>query len=216
MEGRILKAEKRTEHGKVAAKRMRNAGVIPAVMYDGKGVPVSLAVNERDFMKLFKNVTESTIVKLEIGSEDYEVFIKDYQHNIVTDRIQHVDFYEVERGKTLRTNVHIKLQGSPEGVRHGGILESGITELEVECLPKDLPPRIILDVSKLDVNESLHVRDIKLSDEVTILTDLDLTVAAIKFAASEVTPSESEEGEIEGEAAPEQPALVGEEEKTEE
>ncbi len=212
MEERILKAEKRTEHGKVAAKRMRNAGIIPAVMYDGKGVPVSLSVNEREFMKLFRNVTESTIVKLVIGDDDYEVFIKDYQHNIVTDRIQHVDFYEVERGKTLRTKVSIRLEGSPEGVRHGGILESGITELEVECLPKDLPPRIIVDVSKLDVNESLHVKDIGLSDAVTILTDLDLTVAAIKFASSEAPASEGEDGED----SASEPALVGAEAKTEE
>ncbi len=211
MEERTLKAEKRTEHGKVAVKKMRSAGIIPAVMYDGKGVPVSLAVNERDFMKLFKIVTESTIVKLLIDGEDYEVFIKDYQHNIVTDRIQHVDFYEVERGKALRTKVSIRLEGSPEGVRHGGILESGITELEVECLPKDLPPRIIVDVSKLDVNESLHVKDIALSDAVTVLTDLDLTVAAIKFASSEAPSS----GEEDGEDAPTEPALVGEEEKSE-
>ncbi len=206
MEERILKAEKRTEHGKVAVKKMRNAGIIPAVKYDGKGVPVSLAINEREFMKLFKIVTESTIVKLLIDGEDYEVFIKDYQHNIVTDRIQHVDFYEVERGKSLRTKVGIRLEGSPEGVRHGGILESGITELEVECLPKDLPPRIIVDVSKLDVNESLHVKDINLSDAVTVLTDLDLTVAAIKFASSDA-PVASEDDENA------EPALVGAEDK---
>ncbi len=210
MEERILKANKRAEYGKSVAKRMRKDGNIPAVMYDGKGTSVSLAVGERDFLKLFKNVTESTIVKLVIDSEEYEVFIKDYQHDIVRDKFLHIDFYEVERGKLLRTKVSIKLEGSPEGVRHGGILESGITELEVECLPKDLPPRIVLDVSALDVNESLHVRDIKLPDAVTILTDEDLTVAAIKFAAAEVSSTEEETGEEETQAEPE---LVGAKEK---
>lgn len=194
MEQRLLNANVRSTFGKNAAVKMRKAGRIPAVMYDRHGKSVSLDVDEREFMKLFKLVTESTIVTLEAAGKDYEVFIKDFQHDIVTDRIKHIDFYEVERGKPLRTKVKIKLQGAPEGVRHGGILETGITELELECLPKDLPPRIVVDVSALDVNQSLHVKDIKLPESVTVLTSNDITVAAIKFAAAESTaPAETEE-----------------------
>lgn len=152
-------------------------------------------------MKLFKLVTESTIVTLNAAGKDYEVFIKDFQHDIVSDKIKHIDFYEVERGKTLRTKVKIRLEGSPEGVRHGGI-ETGITELELECLPKDLPARIIVDVSALDVNQSLHVRDIKLPEAVTVLTSDDITVAAIKFAAAESTTPAATEGEETEAAAP--------------
>ncbi len=192
MEQRIINAKERTELGKSAAVKLRKAGRIPAVMYDRHGKSVSLDVEEREFMKLFKTVTESTILKIHVGDKDHEVFIKEFQHNIVDDKIKHVDFYEVERGKVLRTKVKIRLEGSPEGVRHGGVLESGITELEVECLPKDLPPRIVVDVSNLDVNQSLHVRDIKLSGEVTVITDSDLTIAAIKFAGSD-TPVVAEE-----------------------
>lgn len=192
MEQRIINAKERTELGKSAAVKLRKAGRIPAVMYDRHGKSLSLDVEEREFMKLFKTVTESTILKIHVGDKDHEVFIKEFQHNIVDDKIKHVDFYEVERGKVLRTKVKIRLEGSPEGVRHGGVLESGITELEVECLPKDLPPRIVVDVSNLDVNQSLHVRDIKLSGEVTVITDSDLTIAAIKFAGSD-TPVVAEE-----------------------
>ena len=192
MEQRIINAKERTELGKSAAVKLRKAGRIPAVMYDRHGKSISLDVEEREFMKLFKTVTESTILKIHVGDKDHEVFIKEFQHNIVDDKIKHVDFYEVERGKVLRTKVKIRLEGSPEGVRHGGVLESGITELEVECLPKDLPPRIVVDVSNLDVNQSLHVRDIKLSGEVTVITDSDLTIAAIKFAGSD-TPVVAEE-----------------------
>ncbi|UTC67793.1 MULTISPECIES: 50S ribosomal protein L25 [unclassified Treponema] len=202
MEQRLLNANERSTYGKSAAVKMRKSGRIPAVMYDRHGKSVSLDVDEREFMKLFKVVTESTIVTLSASGKDYEVFIKDFQHDIVNDRIMHVDFYEVERGKALRTKVKIRLEGSPEGVRHGGILETGITELELECLPKDLPPRIIVDVSALDVNQSLHVRDIKLPEAVTVLTSDDITVAAVKFAAAETTaPAAEAEGEGQ-EAAP--------------
>lgn len=191
MEQRIINAKERTELGKSAAVKLRKSGRIPAVMYDRHGKSVLLDVEEREFMKLFKTVTESTILKVHVGDKDHEVFIKDFQHNIVDDKIKHVDFYEVERGKMLRTKVKIKLQGSAEGVRHGGVLETGITELEVECLPKDLPPRIIVDVSALDVNQSLHVRDIPLSEHVTVLTDKDMTIAAIKFVTADKPAQEA-------------------------
>ena len=201
MEQRIINAKERTGLGKSAAVKLRKTGRIPAVMYDRHGKSVVLDVEEREFMKLFKTVTESTILKVHVGDKDHEVFIKDFQHNIVDDKIKHVDFYEVERGKTLRTKVKIKLQGSAEGVRHGGVLEAGIPELEVECLPKDLPPRIIVDVSALDVNQSLHVRDIKLPEAVTVLTDTEMTIAAIKFVSAE-TPAQSAAADADASAAP--------------
>lgn len=201
MEQRMINAKERTGLGKSAAVKLRKTGRIPAVMYDRHGKSVLLDVEEREFMKLFKTVTESTILKVHVGDKDHEVFIKDFQHNIVDDKIKHVDFYEVERGKTLRTKVKIKLQGSAAGVRHGGVLEAGIPELEVECLPKDLPPRIIVDVSALDVNQSLHVRDIKLPEAVTVLTDTEMTIAAIKFVSAE-TPAQSAAADADASAAP--------------
>ena len=197
MEQKMLNANERTVFGKSAASKIRKAGRIPAVMYDRHGKAVSLDVDEREFMKLFKVVTESTIVKVVVGDKDHEVFIKEFQHNIVSDKIEHVDFYEVERGKVLRTKVKIKLEGSPEGVRHGGVLEAGITELEVECLPKDLPPRIVVDVSALDVNHSLHVRDIPLNEAVSVLTSPDMTIAAVKFTAVDAPVAETETTEVE-------------------
>ena len=100
----------------------------------------------------------------------------------------------MERGKPLRTKVKIKLQGSPEGVRRGGVLETGITEVEVECLPKNLPTRIIVDVSNLQLNTSLHVKDIAVSEGVVILTDPDVAIATLKFASYDA-PSSSAEGE---------------------
>lgn len=186
MEEKVLIANHRAVSGKAGAAEIRRKNGIPAIMYDRHGKSTPLEVSELEFNKLFKTITESTILKIKIGNEEHEVFVKDFQHDIVTDKILHIDFYAVERGKLLRTKVQIKLQGSPEGARHGGILETGISEVEVECLPKDLPPRIIVDVSNLDMNESLHVKDIPVKEGVTILTDSDITVAALKFASSEI------------------------------
>ncbi|QEJ95768.1 50S ribosomal protein L25 [Treponema phagedenis] len=198
---RILSGRRRTGLGKAAAARCRREGRLPAVMYDRFGKSIPIDVSQYDFYKLFRNITESTIITVKLDDKDeFEVFVKDYQHNIITDTVEHVDFYEVERGKVLRTKIQLRLSGSPEGVRQGAVLESGLTDIEVECLPKDLPERIIVDVSKLDLNEALHVRDIKVQGEVKILTDPDLPVATLKFVHVDIPETTEGEGETEEKA----------------
>ena len=92
----------------------------------------------------------------------HEVLVKDYQRDNLSGQILHVDFYEFERGKALRTRVPIRLTGNPVGVKEGGILESQLRELDLECLPKDLPEEIVLDISELGLDKALHVRDLML------------------------------------------------------
>ena len=199
MENKVLNGRHRTGHGKAFVGRLRRSGRIPGVMYDRHGKSMSVDFDYNEFVRLYKSVTESTIVqvKLDEDSADYHVFIKDYQYNIVDHTIEHVDLYEVEAGKELRTLVGIKLEGAPKGVRDGGVLEAGLTEIEVECLPKDLPPRIIVDVSDLGANESIHVRDLDVSDAVKILSDADQVVATVKFITDEIpSTEESEEPEL--------------------
>lgn len=183
MDQKVMNARSRTESGKKNSKLLRAEGRIPAIVYDNKGKAVMIDIDEKDFNKLHHLITESTLVNLKIdGKTDHEVFVKDVQHNIITDTFAHVDFYEVDPAQHLRTKVEIKLTGSPTGVRMGGVLETGITEIEVECFPRDLPPRIVVDVTDLDVNHSIHVKDLKISDKVKIWTDGGQTVAAIHFA----------------------------------
>ena len=193
MEEKLLNAKKRTILNKANLKSLRHQKRIPAVMYDRHGKSTSIDVCEVEFGKLFKTVTESTILKVMLEGEEHEVFVKDYQYDRIKDRILHVDFYAVERGVPLRTKVKIKLTGSPEGVRRGGVLETGATEVEVECLPKHLPTRFVVDVTSLEVNTSLHVKDIAVSEGVTILTDPDVTIAALKFASYDVPDSTTSE-----------------------
>lgn len=191
MEERVLIGSHRTAFGKAAAARCRSAGRLPAVVYDRKGHATAIDVPYREFRKLFKTVTESTLITVKLSdTESFDAFIKDYQYDIAKDEVYHVDFYAVERGKTLRTKIQVKLTGSPEACRQGAVLETGVTEIEVECLPRNLPERIIVDVSNLGANEVIHVRDIQVTEGVKILSDMDLAVAIVKFTKSDVPVSE--------------------------
>ena len=199
MEEKVLNANKRVVSNKSHLISLREKKRIPAVMYDRHGKATSLDVSELEFTRLFRTITESTILKILLEGEEHEVFMKDFQYDRIKEKILHVDFYAVERGIPLRTKVKIKLTGSPEGVRHGGVLETGVSEVEVECLPKNLPARLVVDVSTLDVNASLHVKDIKLPEGVSVLTDKDVTIATLKFASYDVPQASSEnEGASEG------------------
>jgi hypothetical protein len=193
MEEKVLNANHRVVLTKSNLLSLRRQKRIPAVMYDRHGKATSIDVCEVEFGKLFKTITESTILKVMLEGEEHEVFVKDYQYDRVKDKIVHVDFYAVERGVPLRTKVKVKLVGSPDGVRRGGVLETGATEVEVECLPKHLPTRLVVDVSGLELNASLHVKDIAISEGVTILTDPEITVATLKFASYDVPASSSTE-----------------------
>jgi len=193
MEEKVLNANKRVVSNKSHLLSLRKKKRIPAVMYDRHGKAISLDVSELEFTRLFRTITESTILKILLEGEEHEVFMKDFQYDRVREKILHVDFYAVERGVPLRTKVKIKLTGSPEGVRRGGVLETGITEVEVECLPRNLPTRLVVDVSTLDLNTSLHVKDIKLPEGVSVLTDQDITIAALKFANYDAPQTASED-----------------------
>ena len=204
MNEKIIEARTRTMTGKGAAKRLRREGRLPAVMYDNTGKAVLLDLNAKDFAKLYGTITESTLIDVKIdGSKDAIAFVKDAQYNIITDTVTHVDFYEVEAGKKIRTKIPVRLTGSPEGVRTGGILEAGTEELDVECLPKNLPPRVVVDVSDLQLNHSIHVKGVVVPEGVKVLTDPHLTIATLKYAKADIPAAQQD---ATAEAAPEAPA----------
>jgi len=191
----VLQAKSRQKTGSAEARRIRRAGRIPAVLYGRAGKTVSLDLDEREFTQGAKNISESTIVKVEADGKTYDAFVKDTQRNIIDGKILHVDFYEVESGVILRAKVTLHLTGNPIGVREGGNLENPLHEIEVECLPADLPERIVVDVSDLKTNQSIHVRDIPLAEGVKLISAPDQVVALVKFARGEAAKA------AEGEAA---------------
>ena len=202
----VFSARARASKGSAEARKLRRGGRIPAVLYSRKGSSVSIDLDSRDFMNGIKGISESTIVKVEIDGKanTVEAFIKATQRDITDGEVLHVDFYEVEANALLRARVSLHIHGSPIGVREGGILETPLREIEVECLPKDLPERLDVDVSELKTNQTIHVRDLVLGDGVKLISNPDQVVALVKFAKAEAAPAAEEAvaATAEGTAAP--------------
>jgi len=181
----VLNAKNRAKAGSAESRRARRNGRIPAVIYGRSGKAVSIDLDSVDFIRSTKGISESTIVKVDVEGKLFDAFVKDTQRNIIDGKILHIDFYEVESGVVLRARVSLVLQGNPIGVREGGMLENPLHEIEIECLPKDLPERIEIDISGLKANHSLYVRDIPLAAGIRLLTSPDQVVALVKFAKAE-------------------------------
>jgi large subunit ribosomal protein L25 len=173
----------RTDTGKNNCRRLRAGGSIPAVLYGGKE-PLAIAVDKMEFQKNFRHISENVLIDLDIkGGEAKEVLIKDYQVDPVTNRLTHLDFFEIVRGKKIHTRIPVSLTGTPIGVRlNGGMLDQLAHEVQVECLPKDIPEVITIDITGLDVNQALHISNINLPEGVVSL-DSPETVIAVVFNA---------------------------------
>jgi large subunit ribosomal protein L25 len=193
MADKVLHVEARGGKGSAESRRSRAEGLIPAVVY-GHSEPKHILVNRREFKTVFKHITESEIITLKLGKEEVQVLVKDYQSDIVRGELMHLDFFEIEKGKSLKTRVPLHVHGTPIGVREGGILEAPLHELDIECLPKDLPSSIEVDISNLGATSAIHVRELEVPEGVHVLTNGDQVVAAVTHAKAEVT-EEAEEGE---------------------
>ena len=189
---------RKDDFGSAGARRERAAGRIPAVIY-GKEEPVHITLDAIEFRNILRRVSESTLLTLKIGRKQKLVLMKALQENVLLDQITHVDFFEVTTDEVLRANVSIVLEGHPEGVKFGGVLEQVAYEVEVECLPLDLPQHILVDVSGLGLNEAITVGDIKLPEGVKIHTSAEATIAAVKSIREEVEEEEVEEDLAEAE-----------------
>jgi large subunit ribosomal protein L25 len=196
MEAKKLNVETRQGDGKGPAGRLRTGGKIPAVIY-GHTKPTSITVDAREFRTAFRNITQNTIVELHMPGGVHEVLVKDYQKDNLTGQILHVDFYEFEKGKALRTRVPVRLIGNPVGVKEGGILEHLLHRLDVECLPKDLPEEITMDINELALDRAMHVSDLVLPAGVRALQASDQVVCLVahRKAEEEVAPA-AVEGEV--------------------
>ncbi len=214
MEAKKLSGELRTGRRKAVASRLRRAGKIPAVVY-GAVEPLTITVDAREFRTNFKRITGNTIIELRLPQGAHEVLVKDYQRDNLTGEILHIDFYEFKKGVALRTRVPVRLTGNPVGVKEGGILETLLHALEVECLPKDLPEEITLDISELALGHALHVRDLRVPDAVKSLAAADQVVCIVahRKAEEEVAPAAAA---VEGEEAAAVEGEEGAEEKKEE
>ena len=223
METATLVAEKRNESGSRLAKRLRQNGWMPCIMYTPHKPSQSLKVKRHDFMTLVRHHgRQNVIIDLDInGDTPHKVLLKDLQLDHITDYAIHADFLEISMTKKLRMMVAIQLKGEPVGVtQQDGILEHLLRTVEVECLPTDIVKEFQMDVSGLNIDDSLFVRDIKADPKLTIMTQGDIAVASVhmpRVEEEEVKPEVEEEAEAkeaaeEGEAA----EKTGEKKETEE
>lgn len=212
MEQVTLAFQERKELKKSASRRLRVSGQIPAVVYGQDGA-VSISVNAHEFELRFASFGENTVIKLQNGKTVYEVLVKDYQDDVLSGKVQHVDFFRVSATKTLHAKVPVHLTGSAIGVRNGGLLETVSHEIEVECLAKDIPHDIKVDVAALDMNQSVYVRDLKVPAGVKILTHGDTVVAHVISTRSLDSVPETEAPAAEAAPAAAAPAAKAQEKK---
>jgi large subunit ribosomal protein L25 len=202
METKSLAAEVRTEKGKNASYRLREQGLIPGVVYS-HGKSASIQVDRKDFRSIFKgHISESTIVDLNVkGDKDYQVYVKDYQLNPITDEIQHIDFFKVTKGEKIKTTIELEFIGNSAGVKAGGVFDIIDRVMEVEVLPKDLSEKIEVDITNLEIGESIQLKDLKVPESMTFISDPEHVVAhCIKARAAmelETEETVAEEGEAE-------------------
>ncbi|GAB4442235.1 MAG: 50S ribosomal protein L25 [Turneriella sp.] len=183
MEKATLKAQKRD--GKTGGKNLLRAGIIPAVIYN-HGKSESIQVLEKDTRKLFAHgISESRLIDLDIDGRIEQVFVKDYQTHPVNETLQHLDFYRVSQDEKLRTRIAVHVEGKPEGVKNGGVLEIFLTEVPYETYPRFLTDFLTIDISHLNIGDSIHVSDVKLPQDSRILMDPQTVICHVTHAAQE-------------------------------
>lgn len=202
-----LTASIRTERGTCPMRGIRRNGFVPGVIY-GKDKPVSITVNAKELETLMKK-SRNQLLTLDLAEDGKQVegkmvLIKEIQRHPLKDNLIHVDFFEVAMDKKQKIKVRLNFIGVPKGVKLGGVCNYVRRDLEVECLPGDIPEVIDLDISGLDAGQSIHLRDLELKEGVkTIGNPTDVLVAVVKAEVEKAAPAAAEGAQPAGEKAPE-------------
>ena len=198
-----LSASRRSGTGRSAVRKIKAQGAVPAVIYGGKQQPEPLQVSKRDISLMLSHASgENILVELEIEGEKTSrlALVQEVQHSPVGGDVLHVDFHAVSMDEMIEADVPLEPVGTAEGVKtFGGLLEQSLRSLEIECLPKDLPDIISVDVSHLNIGDAIHVREIPLPEGVKTRISPDLTVFSVLAPTVEEEPTAA----VEAAAGPE-------------
>ena len=206
-----LKAQKRELSGSANARRLRNQGVIPAIVYSKGAEPVMVSVDAVEWGILSRS--ELNLISLHIGDETKLVLLKEIQNDFIRGRVRHIDFMEVRHDQKIVTHVPLHAgHTAPAGVSAGGVFNQNLHEVEIECTPDTLPEHIEVDVAAMKVGDLIHVGEIALPEGVRMISHADVIAFEVfdPNAIEEVVP----ETPAEGEAAAE-PEVIGEKERAE-
>ena len=202
-----VKAEERTALGKNSSRRLRRAGKIPVVVYGRDRDSVSLTLDPRDLIHVLKSEHgQNTIFQVRYGKSSQDVLIRDIQLDPVKGTLMHADLQIVAMDQAMTFAVPVELTGESPGIALGGQLELVSREVEVECLPGDVPEAMVVDISELEIGDNLRVADLQVgSSKVTVITDSDVVLLAV---VPPVEEEEEEEEELEEELEVEGPEVI--------
>src|SRR5438094_7599166 len=201
----VVNATNRPDRGKNAARRLRRRGLVPGIVYGGKAGNLAVAVDPKALQKVLRSEAgRNSILKLDIAEHGpTNAILKSWQVDPIKEKFLHADFYRIAMDVAIRVTVPIHVKGEARGVKvDGGILELIMREIEVECLPGDIPERIAVDVSDLGINQSLRVSDVPIPAKVKVLQAADLVVVhVVAVKEEEAAPAAAAAPAAEGEAA---------------
>ena len=192
-----IKAEKREVFGKNASRRLRKEGMVPVILYGSNEVNVPLTLEKEALFKILRSETgENTVFEVSFNSETRNAMIKDLQQDPVSDEILHADLIQIAMDKVVRVSVPVVTVGDAVGVKtEGGFVDFITREIEVECLPQDIPEHIEIDISHLHLRQSFKVGDVNVSEGIKLITDPDSMLVHIELPTKEEIEIEKEEEE---------------------
>lgn len=179
----VVKAEKREDRGKNDARRLRSAGKVPVIVYGGGGESVAAAADLKDLAAILRSDTgQNTIFTIDMAGEGTnDVIFHDRQIDPIKGRLIHADLRRLAKGEKIEVTVPIHLIGEPEETEEGGVLTQQLREIKVKCVPSKIPEYIEVDVSALQMGETITVADLKVDEDVEVLDDAELLIASIVF-----------------------------------
>jgi large subunit ribosomal protein L25 len=216
----VLDAVTRDSFGKNEARRTRRDGRVPAVLYGGDGSQATpIAVAPKALLRILHSDSgQNTLIQLKLaGAGDTRVLVKDFQLDPITHQLLHADFYRVAMDKALQVTIPVVVHGEAQGVKQqGGILEHIRREIEIECLPGDIPEHVDIDVSELMLHQGVRVRDIATSAKWKPVSDADLMLVHVIMPKAEEAPATPEATAAAATATPAEPEVIKKGKKEEE
>jgi large subunit ribosomal protein L25 len=210
----VLEATSRDSFGKNEARRTRRDGKVPAVVYGATGdaghTAVAIAVEPKALLRILHSESgANTLISLKLaGAADTKVLVKEFQLDPLTHQVLHADFYRVAMDRVIQVTIPVIVKGEPKGVKQqGGVLELIRREIEIECLPGDIPENVEVDVSELMLNQGVRVRDIATNPKWKAMSDADMMLVHVIMPKAEETPAPAEAATAVA-AAPAEPEVI--------